>query len=104
MRGGGKEVMVLQIMLGTRFVCSSLMTARWTWLCWAWWCTSVVSELERQRQEGLCEFEADLVYVISSVQQGLCGESLSLKTKQNSNKEGRLLLSTLLSGIRCWSR
>jgi hypothetical protein len=31
-----------------------------------WWCTPLTPVLGRQRQVDLCEFEANLVYVVSS--------------------------------------
>jgi hypothetical protein len=34
--------------------------ARW------WWLTPFISALSRQRQVDLCEFEADLIYRVSS--------------------------------------
>ena len=31
-----------------------------------WWCTPLIPALGRQRKEDLCEFEASLVYRLSS--------------------------------------
>ena len=33
---------------------------------WAWLCMPLIPVLRRQRQEDLCEFEASLVYIVSS--------------------------------------
>jgi hypothetical protein len=34
---------------------------------WAWWRTPLIPALRKQRQEDLCEFEASLVYRVSSM-------------------------------------
>jgi hypothetical protein len=31
-----------------------------------WWCTALVPTLRRKRHAGLCEFEASLIYTMSS--------------------------------------
>lgn len=41
-----------------------------------------IPELRKERKEGLCEFEASLVYTVKfQASQGLCTETLSQITK-----------------------
>lgn len=47
----------------------------------AWWQTTLVPELERQRQSEFCEFEANLVYKFPS-HLGLQGDLVLLKKCQ----------------------
>jgi hypothetical protein len=46
----------------------------------AWWCTSLIQELRRQRQANTCEFEASLLYIVitkkaNTTQRDLSGDS-----------------------------
>jgi hypothetical protein len=51
------------------------------------WCghTPLISVLKRQRQVGLCEFEANLVYIASSRTEAYI-ERPCLKTNKQTNK------------------
>jgi hypothetical protein len=40
--------------------------------------TPLIPAFRRQRQIDLCEFQASLVYIVSSRQSGLCSETLSI--------------------------
>ena len=47
---------------------------------YVWWRTPLILALRKQRQADLCEFQAVLVYIVSSTT-GLCRETLSQKIK-----------------------
>ena len=55
-----------------------------------WWLTSLIPALGRQREADLCEFEASLVYRISSRTASKTRETLfqkTMKQKQNRKKK-----------------
>jgi hypothetical protein len=56
---------------------------------WAWYYTSLMAALRRQRQMDLCEFEASLVYRVSCSTARTTQRNLSQKHKNSNNQRKR---------------
>ena len=58
----------------------------------AWWCMPLILALRRQRQVGLCEFKASLVYRVSSRKaRATCLKKTKTQNKTKQNKKTRCL-------------
>jgi hypothetical protein len=62
-----------------------------------WWCIPLTPALERQRQVDLCEFEASLVYRVSSRTARATQRNPAKETKQNKKRKVYYYLQCIIT-------
>jgi hypothetical protein len=68
------------------------MACRETKISCDWWRALLIPALGKQRQEDLCEFEASLVYRVSSTI-ARATQRNPVSTKQNKTKQNKMIIN-----------